>query len=156
MARRAISLFADRQGAATSAMHVNYVKDGWNYPGDTYVRDADGYFTFKARSDDMIVSSGYNIAGPEVEQALLTHSAVAECGVVGLPDPERGAVVAAFVVVKPGTSADAALATALQEHVKAVIAPYKYPRILRFVAELPKTATGKLRRNVLRESPPLT
>jgi 2-aminobenzoate-CoA ligase len=140
----------------SDARQTNYVKGGWNYPGDTYVRDADGYFTFKARSDDMIVSSGYNIAGPEVEQALMTHPAVAECGVVGLPDPERGAVVAAFVVVKPGTTSDAALATALQEHVKAVIAPYKYPRILRFVAELPKTATGKLRRNVLRENPPLT
>jgi 2-aminobenzoate-CoA ligase len=132
----------------------NYVKNGWNYPGDTYVRDADGYFWFKARSDDMIVSSGYNIAGPEVELALLAHPSVAECGVVGLPDAERGAVVAAFVVVRPGVSADAALATALQEHVKATIAPYKYPRLVRFVTELPKTPSGKLRRNVLREQPP--
>ena len=134
------------------ARQSNYVKGGWNYPGDTYVRDVDGYFTFRARSDDMIVSSGYNIAGPEVELALLTHPSVAECGVVGLPDAERGAVVSAFVVVRPGVTADPALANALQEHVKATIAPYKYPRVVRFVAELPKTASGKLRRNVLRES----
>ncbi len=128
-----------------------YVKAGWNYPGDTYVRSDDGYFTFVARSDDMIVSSGYNIAGPEVELALLAHAAVAECGVVGLPDADRGAVVGAFVVVRAGVTADAALVTALQEHVKAMIAPYKYPRVVHFVVELPKTASGKLRRNVLRE-----
>jgi 2-aminobenzoate-CoA ligase len=133
------------------ARQRKYVKAGWNYPGDTYVRDADGYFAFVARSDDMIVSSGYNIAGPEVELALLAHPSVAECGVVGLPDADRGAVVGAFVVVRAGVSADAALATALQEHVKAAIAPYKYPRVVRFVAELPRTASGKLRRNVLRE-----
>lgn len=129
----------------------NYVKAGWNYPGDTYVRDSDGYFTFLARSDDMIVSSGYNIAGPEVEVALLTHPAVAECGVVGIADADRGAVVGAFVVVRPGIVPDATLAETLQNHVKATIAPYKYPRIVRFVAELPRTASGKLRRNVLRE-----
>ncbi|MBX3175129.1 MAG: benzoate-CoA ligase family protein [Gemmatimonadaceae bacterium] len=129
-----------------------YVKQGWNYPGDTYIRDADGYFWYQARSDDMIVSSGYNIAGPEVEQALLAHAAVAECGVVGLPDAERGTVVAAFVVLKPGHSGDAALVSALQEHVKATIAPYKYPRSVRFVEALPKTSSGKLRRNVLRET----
>jgi 2-aminobenzoate-CoA ligase len=133
---------------------LNYVKDGWNYPGDTYIRDKDGYFWFQARSDDMIVSSGYNIAGPEVEQALLTHPAVAECGVVGLPDAERGAVIAAFVVVRAGFHPDSTLAAALQDHVKQTIAPYKYPRVLRFVAELPKTPSGKLRRNVLRETPP--
>ncbi len=133
------------------ARQANYVKAGWNYPGDTYVRDADGYFWFQARSDDMIVSSGYNISGPEVEQALLTHAAVSECGVVGLADADRGAVVTAFVVVRAGVTADAALATSLQEHVKATIAPYKYPRSVRFVPELPKTASGKLRRNVLRE-----
>jgi len=132
----------------------NYVKGGWNYPGDTYIRDSDGYFWFQARSDDMIVSSGYNIAGPEVELALLAHPSVAECGVVGLPDTERGMVVSAFVVVRPGVTADAALATALQEFVKTTIAPYKYPRVVRFVAELPKTPSGKLRRNVLRELPP--
>jgi 2-aminobenzoate-CoA ligase len=136
------------------ARQRTYVKGGWNYPGDTYVRDAEGYFWFQARSDDMIVSSGYNIAGPEVEQALLAHPAVAECGVVGLPDSDRGTIVSAFVVVRPGMIADAALATALQEHVKATIAPYKYPRLVRFVSELPKTASGKLRRNVLRERPP--
>jgi 2-aminobenzoate-CoA ligase len=129
----------------------SYVKDGWNYPGDTYIRDADGYFQYQARSDDMIISSGYNIAGPEVEQALLTHPAVAECGVVGLPDADRGMVVTAFVVLKAGITADATLGTALQEHVKATIAPYKYPRVVRFVAELPRTSSGKLRRNVLRE-----
>lgn len=129
-----------------------YVKDGWNYPGDTYVRDADGYFWYQARSDDMIVSSGYNIAGPEVENALLTHSAVAECGVVGLPDADRGTVVAAFIVVRAGTTADDSLVSALQDHVKATIAPYKYPRVVRFVAELPKTASGKLQRNVLRSN----
>ena len=132
-----------------------YVKGGWNFPGDTYIRDADGYFWFQARSDDMIVSSGYNIAGPEVEVVLLTHPSVAECGVVGLPDVERGMVVSAFVVVRPGVTADAALAATLQEFVKATIAPYKYPRVVRFVAELPKTPSGKLRRNVLREQPPV-
>ena len=133
---------------------TRYVKGGWNITGDTYVRDADGYFWYQARSDDMIISSGYNIAGPEVEQALLTHPAVAECGVVGLPDAERGNVVTAFVVVRPGIVRDAALATALQDHVKAAIAPYKYPRRVHFVAALPKTATGKLRRNALRDTPP--
>ncbi|MBX9928494.1 MAG: benzoate-CoA ligase family protein [Gemmatimonadaceae bacterium] len=131
---------------------ARYVKDGWNYPGDTYIRDADGYFWYQARSDDMIISSGYNIAGPEVEAALLTHPAVLECGVVGLQDADRGTVVAAFVVVQPGITADASLALALQEHVKATIAPYKYPRVVEFVLELPKTASGKLRRNVLREA----
>lgn len=129
-----------------------YVRNGWNYPGDTYVRDADGYFWYQARSDDMIVSSGYNIAGPEVEQALLAHAAVLECGVVGLPDPERGTVVSAFVVLRPGVTGDTALATALQDHVKATIAPYKYPRVVRFVDALPKTSSGKLKRNVLRET----
>lgn len=133
------------------ARQRKYVRDGWNLPGDTYVRDADGFFWYQARSDDMIVSSGYNIAGPDVEQALLTHPAVLECGVVGLPDAERGTVVSAFVVVRAGVTADDALATALQDHVKATIAPYKYPRVVRFVDSLPKTASGKLRRNVLRE-----
>lgn len=131
-----------------------YVKAGWNYPGDTYVRDADGYFWFQARSDDMIISSGYNISGPEVEQALLSHAAVLECAVVGLPDADRGSAVSAFVIVKPGVTADAALVAALQDHVKATIAPYKYPRIVRFVSELPKTPSGKLRRSALRQAPP--
>ena len=104
-----------------------YVQDGWNITGDTYVRDADGYFWYQARSDDMIISAGYNIAGPEVEVCLLTHEAVAECGVVGAPCPERGQIVKAYVVLREGVAGDAALAKALQDHVKAGIAPYKYP-----------------------------
>ncbi len=130
---------------------LNYVRDGWNHTGDTYIQDADGYFWYQARSDDMIVSAGYNISGPEVEQSLLSHPAVAECAVVGTPDPERGVVVTAFVVPQPGYTGDAALARALQDHVKADIAPYKYPRRVEFVAALPKTATGKLQRAVLRQ-----
>ncbi|QKW21672.1 AMP-binding protein [Kitasatospora sp. NA04385] len=126
------------------------VRDGWNLTGDTYVRDADGYFWYQARSDDMIVSAGYNIAAPEVEQALQTHPAVAECGVVGVPDPKRGNVVKAFVVLAPGTPADQRTATELQAHVKSAIAPYKYPRIVEFVDRLPHGNTGKLQRNVLR------
>ena len=98
---------------------VQYVQDGWNITGDTYVRDADGYFWYQARSDDMIVSAGYNIAGPEVEAALLDHPAVAECGVVGAPDEERGQIVKAYVVLGPGYSGDTALTKVLQEHVKA-------------------------------------
>ncbi|RKE21282.1 AMP-binding protein [Streptomyces sp. TLI_171] len=126
------------------------VKDGWNLTGDTYVRDADGYFWYQARSDDMIVSAGYNIAAPEVEQALQTHPAVADCGVVGVPDPRRGSVVKAFVVLAPGAAADQRTTAALQAHVKAAIAPYKYPRIVEFVDRLPLGNTGKLQRNVLR------
>jgi 2-aminobenzoate-CoA ligase len=129
----------------------NYVRDGWNLTGDTFVRDANGRLSFVARSDDMIVSSGYNIAGPEIEAALLTHPAVAECGVVGAPDEARGMIVKAYVVVASGIDADAALATALQEHVKREIAPYKYPRAIEFVAQLPKTETGKLKRFALRQ-----
>lgn len=128
-----------------------YVLNGWNITGDTYLRDADGYFWYQARSDDMIVSAGYNIAGPEVEACLLTHEAVAECGVVGAPCPERGQIVKAYVVLREGITGDAALAKALQEHVKAGIAPYKYPRAIEFVAALPKTATGKLQRFALRQ-----
>src|SRR5262245_17332611 len=127
-----------------------YVQDGWNVTGDTYVMDADGYFWYQARSDDMIISAGYNIAGPEVEAALLTHAAVAECGVVGAPDEDRGQIVKAYVVLRAGQSGDAVLTKALQDHVKAAIAPYKYPRAVEFVAELPKTATGKLQRFELR------
>lgn len=127
-----------------------YVLNGWNITGDTYLRDVDGYFWYQARSDDMIVSAGYNIAGPEVEACLLMHAAVAECGVVGAPCPERGQIVKAYVVLREGISGDAALAKALQEHVKASIAPYKYPRAIEFVAALPKTATGKLQRFALR------
>ncbi len=129
----------------------NYVRDGWNLTGDAFVRDANGRFSFVARADDMIISSGYNIAGPEVEAALLSHPAVAECGVVGAPDESRGMIVKAYVVVAADATADAALATALQEHVKQAIAPYKYPRAIEFVAQLPKTETGKLKRFALRQ-----
>ncbi len=118
--------------------------------GDTYLMDADGYFWYQARSDDMIISAGYNIAGPEVEAALLTHASVAECGVVGCPDEERGQIVKAYVVLRAGMSGDAAMTKALQDHVKAVVAPYKYPRAIEFVTELPKTQTGKLQRFELR------
>jgi 2-aminobenzoate-CoA ligase len=128
-----------------------YVQDGWNVTGDTYIRDEDGYFWYQARSDDMIVTSGYNVAGPEVEQALLTHPDVAECAVVGLPDPDRGQVVAAFVVLAPGLTPDDDRRRSLQDHVKATIAPYKYPRRLEFQEQLPKTQTGKLQRYRLRE-----
>jgi 2-aminobenzoate-CoA ligase len=129
----------------------NYVQHGWNITGDTYRLDADGYFWFQARADDMIVSAGYNIAGPEVEWALLTHPAVRECAVVGAPDAERGSIVKAFVVLKPEHAASDALRAGLQDHVKHSIAPYKYPRAIEFVESLPKTATGKLQRYVLRE-----
>jgi 2-aminobenzoate-CoA ligase len=129
----------------------NYVRDGWNLTGDAFVRDENGRFSFVARADDMIISSGYNIAGPEVEAALLSHSAVAECGVVGAPDEARGMIVKAYVVVAANATADAALATALQEYVKQAIAPYKYPRAIEFVPQLPKTETGKLKRFALRE-----
>jgi 2-aminobenzoate-CoA ligase len=130
---------------------ANYVRDGWNLTGDTFVRDEAGRFSFVARSDDMIVSAGYNIAGPEVETVLLKHPAVAECGVVGAPDEARGMIVKAYVVVASDTIADGALAAELQEHVKREIAPYKYPRAIEFVAQLPKTETGKLRRFALRQ-----
>jgi 2-aminobenzoate-CoA ligase len=126
------------------------VKQGWNLPGDTFTMDADGYFHYQARSDDMIVSGGYNIAGPEVEAALMLHEAVAECGVVGVPDAERGHIVKAFVVLAPGYSGDAAMATSLQDYVKQTIAPYKYPRALEFRESLPRTETGKLQRFRLR------
>jgi 2-aminobenzoate-CoA ligase len=129
----------------------NYARNGWNLTGDTFVRDEQGRFCFVARSDDMIVSSGYNIAGPEIEAALLTHPSVAECGVVGAPDEARGMIVKAYVVVISGVTADATLASELQEHVKREIAPYKYPRAIEFVAQLPKTETGKLKRFALRQ-----
>jgi 2-aminobenzoate-CoA ligase len=127
----------------------SYVQGGWNVTGDAYLMDAYSYFWFQARADDMIVSSGYNIAGPEVEAALLTHPAVAECGVVAAPDEERGQVVAAYVVLRPGFDSKT-ITKALQDHVKATIAPYKYPRRIEFVSELPKTLTGKLQRFALR------
>ncbi|HER25731.1 MAG TPA: 2-aminobenzoate-CoA ligase [Rhodospirillales bacterium] len=131
---------------------VIYVRDGWNLTGDTFSQDEHGNFHFVARSDDMIVSSGYNIAGPEVEQALLLHQSVLECGVVGAADDERGMVVAAHVVLRQGVRGDDDLAKALQDHVKATIAPYKYPRIVKFIGDLPKTQTGKVQRFKLKES----
>jgi 2-aminobenzoate-CoA ligase len=128
----------------------SYVQRGWNLTGDTFIEDEDGYFHFVARSDDMIVTSGYNIAGPEVEAALLAHPAVAECGVVAAPDAERGNIVKAYVVAAEGVEPSEALARDLQEHVKATIAPFKYPRAVEFVNALPKTPTGKLQRAALR------
>ncbi len=128
-----------------------YVQRGWNITGDAFLMDEDGYFWYQSRSDDMIISSGYNIAGPDVEAALLSHPAVKEVGVVGAPDEARGFIVKAFVVLAPDATGDAALITALQEHVKREIAPYKYPRAIEFVTELPKTETGKLKRFALRQ-----
>jgi 2-aminobenzoate-CoA ligase len=128
-----------------------YVRNGWNRTGDLYTRDAEGWFWYQSRADDLIVTAGYNVAGPEVEAALLSHPAVAECAVVGTPDQQRGQVVTAFVVVAAGVEATGELATELQQHAKAVIAPYKYPRRLEFRAELPKTGTGKVQRFVLRQ-----
>ena len=129
---------------------AKYVKHGWNYTGDAYLVDEDGYFVYQARTDDMIISAGYNIAGPEVEGVLLAHPAVAECGVVGVPDAERGQIVKAFVVLKPGHAADAAMTKALQDFVKRTIAPYKYPRAISYLSALPRTETGKLQRFRLR------
>jgi len=128
-----------------------YVQGGWNLTGDAYLMDEDGYFFYQARTDDMIISGGYNIAGPEVEDALLAHEAVAECGVIGVPDEERGQVVKAFVVPRPGFAPTPALARALQDFVKATVAPYKYPRALEFCERLPRTETGKLQRFKLRD-----
>ena len=131
-----------------------YVKGGWNYTGDAYRMDDDGYFFFQARTDDMIVSAGYNISGPEVEEALLAHDAVADCACVASPDPERGNIVKAFVVLKPGAgdaSSKGSMTTVLQEFVKAQIAPYKYPREVEFVESLPRTETGKVQRFKLRQ-----
>jgi 2-aminobenzoate-CoA ligase len=128
----------------------SYVQNGWNLTGDAYVMDMDGYFIYQARTDDMIISAGYNIAGPEVEGALLSHPAVAECAVVGRPDAERGMIVQAFVVLKKDFSSGEDMKRELQEHVKRNIAPYKYPRAVEFVAALPRTETGKLQRFKLR------
>lgn len=128
---------------------TRYVMDGWNVTGDTYFQDLDGYFWYRARSDDMIVSAGYNIAGPEVEAALLRHADVAECAVIGVPDEDRGMIVKAFVVLRPGAAEDA---RALQDWVKAEIAPYKYPRAVEFRDSLPRTETGKLQRFRLRQA----
>ena len=125
---------------------AQYVHAGWNVTGDAYCVDEDGYYRYQARTDDMIISAGYNIAAPEVETVLLEHAAVAECAVIGVPDDERGQIVKAFVVLRAGHAPDAATVRALQDYVKRAVAPYKYPRAIEFVADLPRTATGKLQR----------
>ncbi|MDA0238819.1 MAG: AMP-binding protein, partial [Proteobacteria bacterium] len=129
-----------------------YVRDGWNYPGDIYEMNKDGYFRYVARADDMIISAGYNISGPEVEAALLEHANVAECAVVAKPDLKRTNIVKAFVVLRDGARAGEDAVKELQDFVKAEIAPYKYPREIEFVDSLPKTQTGKLQRFRLRDS----
>jgi 2-aminobenzoate-CoA ligase len=130
---------------------ATYVKDGWNYTGDAYLMDTDGYFHFQARTDDLIVSAGYNIAAPEVEEALMQHPAVAECAVIGEPDAARGHIVKAFVVPREGYTPSAALVRELQDFVKQAIAPYKYPRAIEFRQEVPRGVTDKLQRFKLRE-----
>ncbi len=130
-----------------------YVRNGFNVTGDDFVRDTDGVLHFVARADDMIISAGYNIAGPEVETALLSHADVSECAVIGAPDPERGQIVQAHVVLKAGVVADEQCVKRLQDHVKAKIAPYKYPRSVRFVSALPRTQTGKVQRFKLKSQP---
>ncbi len=132
----------------------SYVQNGWNITGDAFSMDEDGYFWYQARNDDMIISSGYNIAGPEVETALLDHDAVAECAVIAAADPDRGSIVQAFVVLRPGVTGDDALVETLQAHVKATIAPYKYPRSIVFIDALPKTETGKIQRFKLKDAQP--
>jgi 2-aminobenzoate-CoA ligase len=128
-----------------------YVRDGWNYPGDSYIMDSEGYFWYQARTDDMIISAGHNISGPEVEAVLLEHPAVAECGVVAAPDEIRGNIVKAYVVPRAGVQPGPELVKELQDFVKAEIAPYKYPRAIEFATSLPRTNTGKLQRFRLRE-----
>ncbi|HEX7438847.1 MAG TPA: 2-aminobenzoate-CoA ligase, partial [Caldimonas sp.] len=129
---------------------ADYVKGGWNYTGDAYLQDADGYFFYQSRTDDMIISAGYNIAAVEVEDVLLRHEAVAECAVIGAPDEERGQIVKAFVVLRESHRGDEAMVKALQDFVKATVAPYKYPRAVEFRESLPRTETGKLQRFRLR------
>ncbi len=131
---------------------AEYVKDGWNLTGDAFSQDEDGLFHFAARTDDMIISSGYNIAGPEVEAVLLSHNKVAECGVIGKPDDNRGQIVEAHIVVRDDVEPDDQLVRELQDFVKANIAPYKYPRSIKFIQELPKTETGKVQRFRLRDT----
>jgi len=131
---------------------TKYVRDGWNLTGDAFEADAQGNFWYHARTDDMIVSAGYNISGAEVEGVLLQHACVAECAVVGLPNEERGQIVAAYVVLRPGSANGETMKRELQDLVKAQIAPYKYPRAIEFVAALPKTITGKIQRSALREA----
>ena len=135
------------------ARQAQYVHDGWNVTGDAYLQDEDGYFRYQARTDDMIISAGYNIAAPEVETVLLEHAAVAECAVIGVPDEERGQIVKAFVVLRAGHAPDAVTVKTLQDYVKRAVAPYKYPRAIEFVADLPRTATGKLQRFRLKTTP---
>lgn len=130
---------------------AGYVRDGWNLTGDAFMQDEAGVFHFLARSDDMIISAGYNIAGPEVEAALLGHEDVVECGVIGVADDDRGQLVEAHVVLRDGVPADAGTVKRLQDHVKAVIAPYKYPRSVKFISALPKTQTGKVQRFRLKD-----
>ena len=127
-----------------------YVQNGWNVTGDAYLVDGDGYFHYQSRTDDMIISAGYNIAAPEVEDALMLHPAVAECAVIGVADEERGQLVKAFVVLRAGHVADAGQVTSLQAHVKQTVAPYKYPRLIEFLSELPRSESGKLQRFRLR------
>jgi 2-aminobenzoate-CoA ligase len=127
-----------------------YVRDSWNYPGDAFVQDVDGYFFYQARDDDMIITAGYNVGGPEVEDAMLRHPAVAECAVIGVTDDARGMIVKAFCVLKPGFAGDETMVKTLQDHVKATIAPFKYPRQIEFRDTLPRTETGKLQRFKLR------
>src|SRR5690606_4587057 len=129
----------------------DYVQAGWNLTGDSFFQDEEGRFHFAARSDDMIISAGYNIAGPEVEAALLAHADVLECAVIGAPDQERGQIVEAYIVLVDGVAADELTKKRLQDHVKATIAPYKYPRSVKFISALPKTQTGKIQRFRLRE-----
>jgi 2-aminobenzoate-CoA ligase len=133
------------------ARQDTYVQHGWNFPGDAVYEDADGYFYYQSRADDMIISAGYNIAGPEVEDALLSHPAVLECAVVGKPDSERGMLVQAFCVLRTGGDASPELVCVLQDHVKQALAPYKYPREVVFLNELPRTPTGKIQRYKLRQ-----
>ena len=135
---------------STTSARRNYVKGGWNYTGDAYLMDADGYFHYQSRTDDMIISAGYNIAAVEVEDVLLRHEAVAECAVIGHPDEERGQIVKAFVVLRASHRGDEAMVKALQDYVKASVAPYKYPRAVEFREALPRTETGKLQRFRLR------
>ena len=131
---------------------ANYVRGGWNMPGDAFVQDEDGYLFYQSRADDMIITAGYNVGAPEVEDALLAHPAVAECGVIGKPDEARGMIVKAFVVLRAGHKGDAAMKKTLQDYVKGAIAPYKYPRKIDFVDALPRTETGKLQRFKLRQA----
>ncbi|MFP6771715.1 MAG: AMP-binding protein [Alphaproteobacteria bacterium] len=136
---------------ANPERQAGYVVGGWNLTGDSYVRDEDGYFWYQARTDDMIISAGYNISGPEIEVVLLEHPAVADCAVIASPDPQRGQVVKACIVLRDPAQAGPELVSALQKHVKATIAPYKYPRKVEFIDELPRTATGKVQRFALRQ-----